>query len=355
MKCKYLIPVLFMMAVALEGCNHSGNAVSKELGNMHWELIESPVSEALRGLCVVNDQVVWVSGNHGVYAKTTDGGKSWVTDTINGYSFADFRDIEAIDENVAYVMASGLPAVILKTTDGGKSWKELYRTIQSGVFFNSIEFWNEKEGIVLSDPIDEDFLILITNDGGDTWEHVGGDKLPDALPLEINYAASGTCIALAGDSYAWFVTGGGKYARVFRTKNKGITWDAVNTPLVAGEQFAGGYSIAFKDTLNGIIVGGIYTDQRVTGKNIAVTKDGGGTWKLINEKDGYRSCVAYVQPDKSDYLVKVGPSGSEFSINGGESWCFLDSIDFHSVDFSGIHAGWASGAGGKIGKLVSKK
>ena len=41
------------------------------------EILSSGTNSSLRGLSVVNDNVVWVSGSNGTVGRTTNGGKTW--------------------------------------------------------------------------------------------------------------------------------------------------------------------------------------------------------------------------------------------------------------------------------------
>src|SRR5258706_9724871 len=79
-----------------------------------------PVS--LRGLSVVSDQVIWVSGSGGTVGRSLDSGQSWKWTQVSGYENADFRDIEAFSDQEAIIMGVTEPAVLMKTSDGGNNW-----------------------------------------------------------------------------------------------------------------------------------------------------------------------------------------------------------------------------------------
>ena len=68
-----------------------------------------------------------------------------------------------------------------------------------------------------------------------------------------------------------------------------------------------------------------------------MTSDGGRTWTLPNGKPpaGYRSAVAYVPGASQPTVVAVGPTGSDLSTDGGESWSPLGTMGFHAVGCSG--------------------
>src|SRR6185436_19392691 len=76
------------------------------------EALTTGNKSSLRGLCVVNDNIIWASGSNGQVARSTDGGKNFEWITVKGYEQRDFRDIEAFNENVALIMAVAEPAVI---------------------------------------------------------------------------------------------------------------------------------------------------------------------------------------------------------------------------------------------------
>ena len=213
-----------------------------------------------RGLCVVSAKVAWVSGTKGTYGRTTDGGKTWSVGTVPGADKLDFRDVEAFGEATAYLLSAGPgeDSRIYKTTDGGKTWALQFKNADPAAFFDAMAFWDEKNGIALSDPVQGQFQLIVTDDGGANWKPLAATNLPPALPKEGAFAASGTCLVTQGTSDVWFCTGGAKAARVFHSKDRGQHWTVSETPLIAGADSAGVFSIAFRDEQHGMIVGGDY-------------------------------------------------------------------------------------------------
>src|SRR5215475_3456466 len=108
---KFYLPILIALSSVAAG---------------QWEKINVPTTASLRGLSVVNANVVWASGNGGTVIKTVDGGKNWSVVTVPGAEKLDFRGIRAFDDTTAIVMSSGLAqdgqAHIYRTQDGGKTW-----------------------------------------------------------------------------------------------------------------------------------------------------------------------------------------------------------------------------------------
>lgn len=81
-------------------------------------------------------------------------------------------------------------------------------------FYDCIAFWDRTHGIALGDPVDGQFELIATDDGGATWNPLPAPYQPRSLAVEGAFAASGTCITAQGDSNVWFVTGGNCGARV---------------------------------------------------------------------------------------------------------------------------------------------
>lgn len=321
-----------------------------------WALQTSGVSVRLRGVSAVSEQIAWASGAGSTVLRTTDGGASWKKITVTADAL-DFRDIDAVDQQTAYVLSigNGDASRIYKTTDAGATWTLQFRNDDPKAFYDAMSFWDADHGIVIGDSIDGHFCILTTENGGKSWVRVPATSLPPALENEGAFAASGTNIALFGKSHAWIGTGAGAKARVLRTADRGRTWRIAETPLLAGPS-AGIFSIAFRDAKHGVIVGGDYKQETEAVNNLAITSDGGITWKLMKGLSGFRSVVAYVPGSKT--LVANGPSGSDYSKDNGRTWKSLEGPGFDTLSFAGGNGSppvaFAAGNRGIIGKLVIK-
>jgi photosystem II stability/assembly factor-like uncharacterized protein len=303
-----------------------------------------------RGLCAVSPKVAWVSGTKGTYGRTTDAGKTWSVGTVPNAEKLDFRDVEAFGETTAYLLSAGPgeDSRIYKTLDGGKTWALQFKNSDHEAFFDAMAFWDERNGIALSDPVKGQFQLIVTDDGGTNWKPLPGKNLPPALPNEGAFAASGTCLVTHGKNDVWFVTGGAKTARVFHSTDRGQNWTFRKTPIIAGTESAGIFSIAFRDRNHGMIVGGDYRKPNDTGASAANTTDAGKTWTLIEKPLPFRSGVAWAK----DRWVAVGTSGSHFSQDNGATWKLLDRENYNSVGFTSTGEGWAVGPKGRIAKFA---
>jgi photosystem II stability/assembly factor-like uncharacterized protein len=262
--------------------------------------------------------------------------------------------VDAVDARTAYILSigNGDASRILKTTDGGSTWAEQFVNPHADGFFDAMSFWDADHGIAFSDSAKGLFYIITTADGGRTWTRAG--NLPPALDNEGAFAASGTNIAVWGDRHVWIGTGAASRARVLRSSDRGQTWAVADTPIPAGPS-AGIYSIAFRDALNGIVVGGDYSKEDVAQDNVAVTVDGGLTWRLAPGVGGFRSVITYWPSASGPNLLALGPSGADISTDGGASWTAspTPARGLHTFSFARTgRVGWAAGGRGQIARFT---
>ena len=315
-----------------------------------WTPQTSGVTARLRGVSAVNDRIAWASGSGGSVLRTTDGGSTWTTVPVPDAVQLDFRDIDAVSESTAYVMSigTGETSRIYQTGDGGRRWTLQLANKDPKVFLDAMSFWSADAGVAFSDSVDGRFVIFSTTDGGRTWPRIAADRLPAALPNEGAYAASGSNVAISG-SHIWIGT---TASRVLHSPDRGRTWTVTQTPVVTGAT-AGIFSIAFRDALHGIVVGGDFQKEREAVNNAAVTADGGKTWTLVKGLSGYRSAVAHVPRSRHSWLA-VGPLGSDLSTDDGRSWTPVQGPGFHAFSFSRTgRVGWGVGEGGAIARLTN--
>jgi photosystem II stability/assembly factor-like uncharacterized protein len=262
----------------------------------------SHTTESLRGASAVSRQVAWASGTHGTYLRTTDGGLIWTPAQVPDATTLDFRAVVAFSADEAFLMSAGPgdQSGIYHTSDGGQHWQLEFTNSNPKGFFDSMAFWDPKHGIVLGDPVPDDsgklhFEILLTDDG-QTWHPLSSSQLPEAEAGEGAFAASNSCISILhspSDPNIWFATEG-TTARVFHSADRGQTWQVFDTPILHGPDSAGIFSIAFRDSLHGVIAGGDYKHPNDDGPDLAFTDDGGKTWTLSEIKpQAFFSAVTY--------------------------------------------------------------
>jgi photosystem II stability/assembly factor-like uncharacterized protein len=319
-----------------------------------WTMQTSGVTVRLRGVSAVGERVAWASGADSTVLRTVDGGTTWQKLTVTSDAL-DFRDVDAVDAQTAYVLSigNGPASRIYKTTDAGKTWTQQFKNEDPKVFLDAMTFWDANNGIAFGDSVNGQFYILTTADGGHSWSRVPQTALPPALENEGAFAASGTNIAVFGKSHAWIGTGAAAKSRVLHTSDRGRTWQIADTPLASGAS-AGIFSIAFRDAKHGVIAGGDYRKEQEAVDNLAMTSDGGLTWTLVKGLSGFRSVVAYVPGTKT--LIAIGPSGGDYSVDDGRTWTTIEGPGFDTFSFAaGKQVGWGAGAKGIIGRLTFEK
>lgn len=263
--------------------------------------------------------------------------------------YPEFRAV-ASTSNDFFMLSVANPALLYKTGDTG-SMELVYMEQNEKVFYDSMAFWNDLEGIAMGDPTDNCLSIIITRDGGKSWNKISCDLLPETVEGEAAFAASDSNIAIYKDK-VWIITGG-MASRIFFSEDKGETWEVYDTPLVSGQPTTGGYSVHFYDEMNGIIFGGDYTKPEGNTGNKAVTRDGGRTWNLVADgKDpGYKSSVHYVPGGEAQEIVAVGFTGIHFSEDAGLSWKKLSDEEFYTIRFLDDSTAYAAGMN-RLAKLI---
>lgn len=339
-------PVLWsLIMLLLFSCseNRKKNTLEKPKG---WTIFETPVDVSLRGLSPVTENLVWASGSKGTWIKTLDGGKNWEYGTINGLDSVDFRDIEGIDASTAIVMSSGQPALIFKTSDGGNTWEKKFEGSEED-FFDGM-FFQRKKGALIGDPVGSSWRIITTSDLGESWKV--SERAPKAKEGDGSFAASSSTI-LRDDSRIWFASGG-LSSNIYYSADDGMHWEEIPTPILQGEPSQGIFSFTKVSDQVLVAVGGDYLEENKADKNAIISTDGGLRWSLIegNLPAGYRSGVTYFP--LHHWLIAVGPSGTDFSNDGGMNWMKFSEEGFHAVFRDKAQSSiWASGSNGRIAKL----
>lgn len=313
-----------------------------------WEALRSGTTASLRGLSVVDASVAWASGSRGTVVHTTDGGQTWRVDAVPGAERLDLRAIHARSTQVAHVAATA--GRIWRTTDGGRSWTLRYQATDTSVFLDAIDFWDDRHGIALGDPIGGRFLVLRTDDGGDTWREAPSGERPAAREGEAAFAASGSSLIVSGDAHVWLGSGG-LAARLHHSADRGRTWRVLDAPHPSGPS-AGTFALAWTpDRL--FTAGGDYQRPddaaQVAGSYALEKGEPGAPVAVANGVPrGFRSGLAASQVGGAWVLVTVGTNGTDISRDGGLTWLPFDTAGFHAVRASRDGTFFASGSDGRV-------
>ncbi|KAK8137335.1 oxidoreductase [Apiospora sp. TS-2023a] len=344
----------------------TGSPTASGLPKPAWTLTPTQSQQRFRGLAPVSASTAWVAGTNSTILRTDDGGATWLSVfPSTEEELLEFRDIAAWSplHAIALSIGEGPASRIYSTTDGGLTWSLSFANADPAAFYDCLAFseTDPAHGMVMSDPVEGHFRLLETRDQGLTWTLVSSAQtgMPAARKGESGFAASGTCLETKAGR--WYLASGGSApsGRVFASADDGHTWDRVaETPIPAANSSQGVFSVRFRDAANGIVVGGDFQDPTRTSGTAGWSDDGGVTWNPADQTPGgYRSGAAWVSglcPSKGGMgaAVAVGPTGSDFTLDGGRTWTGFDDGSFDAVECVGGRVCWASGEKGRVARLM---
>lgn len=350
-------PVPVLILAALVGACGSGEEAPGEAGSAAPSLVlqRSPQTSGtdalLQAVSPVDEDVVWLSGHRGTWARTLDGGSTWAAAVVPGADTLQFRDVDALDAATAYLLSAGSGALsrIYRTDDAGESWTLQYTADHPEAFLDCMAFWDADRGVAYGDAVEGVLFVLRTVDGGSTWSRVPAEALPPAQEGEGGFAASGSCVDVAPAGRAWIATGNAARARVLLSDDFGATWSAADVPVVGGTG-SGLTTVGVREDGTGFALGGTIGADSVRLRSVAVTGDGGRSWReggrLRLAGPVYGAAVVPDTPGPA--LMAVGPGGADWSPDLGATWLRADTLTYWAVAFATREAGWAVGPDGRV-------
>lgn len=311
-------------------------------------------STSIRAITAIDAHKVIYAGSNGDVGFFSDREKNTAAPikiTYQDSIHPNFRSI-ASNSKAIFALSISNPALLYRIFNGKFELK--YTENHEKVFYDSMHFFDDNlHGIAVGDPTQDCASIILTSDGGNTWNKIPCSKLPKFEENEAFFAASNTNIKTIGRT-VW-IGSGGKKARILKSDDFGDTWQIFETPIIQGEGPQGIYSIDFADKNNGIAIGGDYSKPEENIRNKAITSDGGKTWLIVadGQNPNYKSCVQYVPNTNGKEVFAAGVTGISFSNNGGITWKEVSKEPYYSIQFVDRNTAWLSG-NNKLGKLVLK-
>ncbi len=280
-----------------------------------WQKIVSGPFSNFYDIFFVNETTGWAVGFQGQIAKTTDGGTTWVDQSVEIKK--DLNGVYFFDEQKGFIC--GNSRYILSTTDGGTNWKiDSLQVIPNSKANNKkILFFDELNGRILSSVNSSGVLhgyLLTTTDGGATWS-ISFEADKDLLdidyynathgiisgkdatsnfytkdgatwtncpkvefPLTVVYTRSdNNAVDMVDENTAYIVGWGSKVGLqpsiLIKTTDGGETWSYLEQ-LPENRQYDNLWGVKFKDIQNGFAIGGSSSG----GSIIYKTSDGGQNW-----------------------------------------------------------------------------
>lgn len=335
----------FGVLLFLFSCGKKETFVSRDFSKVEIETLLQDSLLDVRALEINEGSVLIATSNGQTKIKYEKSDSFLEIALIDSVNKPNFRSSVLLNNSVL-ALAITSPALLYKNGE------IVYQESHPNTFYDSMDFWNDKEGIAIGDSTDGCLSIIITRDGGETWTKLTCDELPKGIENEGAFAASDTNIAIVGDN-TWVATTAG---RVYYSPDKGNTWDVFDTPIIKEKDTQGIYSIDFYDEMNGFAIGGDYTKPGDNAANKIKTTDGGKTWQLVaqNQNPGYRSCVQYIPNRKGKELVAIGFKGIDYSNDAGNTWKHLSDEGFYTIRFLNDSIAYAAGAR-RISKLIFRE
>jgi hypothetical protein len=305
---KNLIGVLSLSLLAFPLFGQLKTKKYLKLNKTPERIITIDKSTHSRALLVEKDRFLVGCADGSIFMISASSGKKELL--FRQEKLTEIRDLEKTP--VGYVaMQSGESSKMISIRGNGD-----IKIDRSGlfdkVFLDAVDF-HENTGFLLGDPVNGQFSLFKSLDGGLSWQVCEG-KIK-AHEDEAAYAASGTTVQVLNDSTFVFVSGGMK-SRFFKSTDTGKTWSERVLPYYPGMS-TGPYSLCFASDSIGIMVGGDYKDKDIKLNSCFYTTDGGESWLLPeNPTRGYRSCVIH----HNNVFYACGTNGIDVSFNGGNDW-----------------------------------
>lgn len=305
-------------------------------------------STGVNHISIADANTVWATGYDGSggaaniqeFTKTIDGGSSWTAGTINvqdaGLGISMITAVNATTAWLAaYPTAGGQTGGIWRTTNGGTSWTRQNTATYNNAasFTNVVHFWDANFGFCQGDPINGEFELYTTSNGGTTWSLVPGGNIPN--PTNGNEFGYTRQIEVVGNN-VWFTTSLG---RLYHSTDKGLNWNVYNTPVAdfGGAVTAGtSANFSFSSSTDGLIV----TNAGVVYK----TTNSGASWTLLTTTGTVlTNGLCYIEGTNTAFTTGAGAgtSGSSYSEDGGVTWNSIDTEAHLYVEFTNPSVGWS--------------
>jgi photosystem II stability/assembly factor-like uncharacterized protein len=299
-----------------------------------WRTQTSGTTASLLSVSVLDTSIAYIGGLGGTVLRTFDGGQSWTTtgsvggDVYNIFSASQFRIFAAVNDATS--------ARIRRSFNGGIGWQTSYEDTTSGAFINAIWMFDESNGYAMGDPVNGQWTLLRTTNGGTTWDNAA------SLPQAGSEAGWNNSMYWMDDQIGWFGTNN---SRVYYTTDGGSSWSPANT------SFSNSFGVSFANDLTGM----------AAGNGTDLSTDGGNTWSGTPGQipgDVFALSGLNLNPLRW-YLVsgsdvyKTSDQGTSFSVDFSQGNAF-NHIDMKLItigDYDWI-CGYAVGENGTINKYL---
>lgn len=298
-----------------------------------WHAISLPTTASFRALKSFQREI-WSSGTKGTYIHSKDEGSTWEVKQVPGAENLDFRDLVILNKKEIILMSAGPSekeaAKLYKTKDGGQTWEIILNIKEPKYFFDAVT-WDYKKriGFLLSDPINQKFVLFKIQQNGKVIERINLIDFPPLLPREAAFAASGGSILWINNKLH-LISGGGYKARIFQSMNKDLSSWKIRHNEIPADTSSGFFTLAAKNKTHFWVAGGNYLQITSSEIPILESRNAGKTWTPIKSqipKNYYIEKVIWSSP----YWITTGPAGSYAFHSKLKKWANLGESHYHNI------------------------
>lgn len=274
-----------------------------------WIKVILPLWHRIYDSAYDHQKNIFAVADDGILLKSTDAGQTWSTHFIGSHT--RLTTIDITKDNTIFIADQF--GQILKSTDSGSTWKFVGEIQNESL--NDLVFLNNKLGIAVGN----NGLILITENGGNTWEKINFNK----INLNKIVKTDDNKLYLGTDRGLYFSTDSGrewsniklkeqfKINNLYMDKNDHLWVVGDHGYLVQGQLIKNRWSFLYSGTEEDLTAVQISKSQiYIAGKNgyLASKNLYDSQWQQHNKKimADYSSFLN----DKNDQLFLFGSSGT---------------------------------------------
>lgn len=278
--------------------DQSGNVYKTNDGGRQWTKIRNGNGVDLYSMFFLNDQKGFIVGRYNYLSMTQNGGKTWTEPDMEDFQFSWFTDIAFTDSQHGFLLCED--GNVLVTVDGGITWESGPQVMSD--YAENIVFTDQNTGYINGGW--SYGSVYKTSDGGKTWNNI---LYTPGSPSGIAISSDGNTMYIAG-SISGYSSSFESGHFIWKSTDAGQNWNKLSE-LNGNYDF---YSANFYGDGTGYLFGRYYNGMGKAYK----TYDNGITWKELLFSDyNIRRCV-YLSHDS---IIVIADS-VHFTSDGGLNW-----------------------------------
>ncbi len=312
-------------------------------GGSTWVDQTLPVPDSFFDVFFLDENTGWAVGDNGAIVYTINGGTNWIEHSQSKVlTTADLNTVYFVDD---YGWTGGDSEDIFRTTDGGTTWY-LVEALGSNSEVEGISFVDTLVGYA---AVDGDGIIYST-DGGLNWTAASVNLGPypyTRFDIEEIFTVDDTLAVATG----WGSLVGPQPTIIVVSTDAGQTWNCPDTTY-SWNSYTYGHGINMFDDGEVVIVGG---GSGFAAPNIHSSIDL-STWSRVQEfyGDDLRDCA--VIPGTNTIMAVGGNGTIGTSTDKGQTWSFNFDPDFGFAGIKGMmNVGTTTFAVGTNGLFMKKE